>query len=573
MADELSTKRIINLPAESGPAEGDVFVVDNESTGTKKLPITGLSDPTLTKSGQPADAKAVGDKIDALSENAYTAIEYVLKPNTYITRTGEDYHYNGWTATGHIPVVPGEKIYVYNAKTTEYCAFYKNDDTFLRRATVGVGSPFVLNVPENAYYFSYSNTTADVFTAIYRDAGIVSIFGSKKQVEEIGEWVTGNITYELEKGHIAITLNGWTYQDSTVEVRVREGSSITLTQNSVIGIHDYSTYRLFVGWRDSGGTYYRSGWLTSDFRCPMDGEYTLVITNNPAGTDISVADAEAQLFVYAYNSIIYDKYKNDSLGLWKNEWLYDIAHRGYVLGGAPADTAPAYIQAKVQGYNAIEGDIRVTSDGKYVIHHDDGMPSDNTYKISEHTLSELRTNANMGTYNGNTVQILTLRELLNIAKNIDVVVFLELKSDLTDTQIVEVMTIAKNCGMQDRVRWMAKTGNASVFRDFYPYCYLAIFNTIDYTLIQPLVISGHPERTFVYTMSTNVTDTLVENCANVNLGVVGWCVTYDWMFPDGWTDASVKAEIVRALDCGAWGMALDWWTVSKIMEETYQQYI
>ena len=44
MADELSTKRIINLPAEYAPAEGDVFVVDNETTGTKKLPINGLID-------------------------------------------------------------------------------------------------------------------------------------------------------------------------------------------------------------------------------------------------------------------------------------------------------------------------------------------------------------------------------------------------------------------------------------------------------------------------------------------------------------------------------------------------
>lgn len=76
MADEYSTKRIINLPAESEPAEGDVFVVDNESTGTKKLPITGLIDPTLTKSGQAADAKAVGDalacKVDVDGEHQVT---------------------------------------------------------------------------------------------------------------------------------------------------------------------------------------------------------------------------------------------------------------------------------------------------------------------------------------------------------------------------------------------------------------------------------------------------------------------------------------------------------------------
>lgn len=63
MADEYSTKRIINLPAESGPAEGDVFVVDNESTGTKKLAITNFVDKSLTEEGKAADAKAVGDAL------------------------------------------------------------------------------------------------------------------------------------------------------------------------------------------------------------------------------------------------------------------------------------------------------------------------------------------------------------------------------------------------------------------------------------------------------------------------------------------------------------------------------
>jgi lysophospholipase L1-like esterase len=54
MADTMETKRIINLPAESTPADGDVFVVDNEATGTKKLPITGLIDPTPTQGSNKA---------------------------------------------------------------------------------------------------------------------------------------------------------------------------------------------------------------------------------------------------------------------------------------------------------------------------------------------------------------------------------------------------------------------------------------------------------------------------------------------------------------------------------------
>ncbi len=39
MAD-FETKRIINLPAESAPESGDVFAIDNESSGTKKLAVS-----------------------------------------------------------------------------------------------------------------------------------------------------------------------------------------------------------------------------------------------------------------------------------------------------------------------------------------------------------------------------------------------------------------------------------------------------------------------------------------------------------------------------------------------------
>lgn len=61
MADELATKRIINLPAESEPADGDVLVVDNESTGTKKIRITGIIDDTFTRKGMAASAKETGE--------------------------------------------------------------------------------------------------------------------------------------------------------------------------------------------------------------------------------------------------------------------------------------------------------------------------------------------------------------------------------------------------------------------------------------------------------------------------------------------------------------------------------
>ena len=92
MADELTTKRIINLPAESAPAAGDAFVVDNETTGTKKLPVTSLIDATPTEGSAKAVSSggtwtALNDKVDkvegkGLSTNDYSDAEKQKVDNT-----------------------------------------------------------------------------------------------------------------------------------------------------------------------------------------------------------------------------------------------------------------------------------------------------------------------------------------------------------------------------------------------------------------------------------------------------------------------------------------------------------
>ena len=64
MADELQTKRIINLTAEASPAAGDNLVVDNASTGTKRLPLANLIDNTLTDPKKMAGAAATGAAIE-----------------------------------------------------------------------------------------------------------------------------------------------------------------------------------------------------------------------------------------------------------------------------------------------------------------------------------------------------------------------------------------------------------------------------------------------------------------------------------------------------------------------------
>lgn len=91
-------------------------------------------------------------------------------------------------------------------------------------------------------------------------------------------------------GNMSITLNGWSYVwDDKNNVVTRY--PVYLKAGSTIKLKDYSHAQFYVGWRDSEGTYYRQGWISSGvFTCPIDGEYVFNIRSNPQviQTDVHV---------------------------------------------------------------------------------------------------------------------------------------------------------------------------------------------------------------------------------------------------------------------------------------------
>lgn len=263
--------------------------------------------------------------------------------------------------------------------------------------------------------------------------------------------------------------------------------------------------------------------------------------------------------------------------LWRNTWFFDVSHRGY-MKEAPQSTLAAFVRAKQKGYNGLEVDLRLTADSDPipVIHHNAGMPSDSNYLIAEHTLAELRENANMGSYNGVTQQILTFEDTLKIAKNLDMVLFVELKVSFTPEQIASLITTARDCGMKERVYWMASYNSsdhdyAQNFRSVDADCNLLIHNTTTASNISPFVVSGK-RITFCYARVTYINSTVVKNMAAVGVDTIAWCVTFSWLLPDYTTD-QVKAKIVEMLDAGVCGIALDEWTAADIVREQYAPYI
>ena len=241
MADELTTKRIINLPAESAPAAGDVFVIDNGTTGTKKLPVSvfteataavaadvnamktataedvgkalkaktvtdgevtewefgeagGNVDPTLSIEGEAADAKATGDAIRILNDNVLQFTE--LTP----AQTA-----NGWkirdTDDGRAASDANYRLDKYTVSAGDIIKVVSDDRfQFNSGASVSTGLPsnivgkvyhtgtYILTVPETATYLIIStlkeSTTAHAYSAVGLKSRVDAIEPKVEALEE-----------------------------------------------------------------------------------------------------------------------------------------------------------------------------------------------------------------------------------------------------------------------------------------------------------------------------------------------------------------------------------------------------
>ena len=81
-----------------------------------------------------------------------------------------------------------------------------------------------------------------------------------------------------------------------------------------------------------------------------------------------------------------------------------VAHRG-LSTVAPENTIPAFVAAAKAGFDGLESDIRWTSDGHIVVHHDEDVDrmTDGVGKVEQMTFSQIQSlkidaGANVGYY-------------------------------------------------------------------------------------------------------------------------------------------------------------------------------
>ena len=132
-----------------------------------------------------------------------------------------------------------------------------------------------------------------------------------------------------------------------------------------------------------------------------------------------------------------------------------FAHRG-ASGYAPENTLEAFRLAMEQGADGIELDVHLTKDGEVVVIHDETIDrtGNGQGNVRDYTLKELKKfsfHNRMEKYKG--VQIPTLKEVLDLVKNSQMKVNIELKTGIYWYEGIEekTMEIVKSRKMEDRV--------------------------------------------------------------------------------------------------------------------------
>lgn len=150
--------------------------------------------------------------------------------------------------------------------------------------------------------------------------------------------------------------------------------------------------------------------------------------------------------------------------------VVSINHRGW--SECPENTLIAFKTSRRKGFEYVETDVQFTSDGVPVLLHDatinrtarnaDGTTISNTINIGDITYEQALT-YDFGIYKGSIyagTKIPTLRQFIQLCKNLGLSCYVEIKDDVeyTTSQINQIMTIVRSCGMLEKTTFISANG-------------------------------------------------------------------------------------------------------------------
>ena len=242
----------------------------------------------------------VGNLKSALSLSFVTPDNYELGDISIST--------SGWTYssfTTRIRIKQGTTIRLYKGDTigivensaVQFCIGWLNDNgrynkskDWIKTFTCPVTADYVIlarfypevaisNVADVADNIII-NSAVNVKSIKTTQNDVIAIENHNKTVNDIVGIYNADVS-NFDIGNITITNGGWTYAAGETRVRTKSGFTIALKKNDTIGLTDYSNARMYIGYQRSDGTYGTSGgWKTSDYTCPENGNYVILLCHS-----------------------------------------------------------------------------------------------------------------------------------------------------------------------------------------------------------------------------------------------------------------------------------------------------
>lgn len=150
----------------------------------------------------------------------------------------------------------------------------------------------------NAIRGQFSDVKSDIDDLTKRDAPITGYYYINPDNFEIGG--------------ITIGSSGWSYSASTSRVRTKENVTYHLGVGDVIGLRSYDGYRFYLGWRKADDTYGYHGWNTADYTVSVEGDYVILLAENPDATQSSKTNLLKLLSIKSADSVANKVYSLDS---------------------------------------------------------------------------------------------------------------------------------------------------------------------------------------------------------------------------------------------------------------------
>lgn len=205
-----------------------------------------------------------------------------------------------------------------------------------------------------------------------------------------------------------------------------------------------------------------------------------------------------------------------------NPNIKSVNHRGF--GTAPENTLSAFRLSKKMGFDIAECDVRMTSDGHYVLLHDSTVDrtSEGTGAITSLTFDYVR-GLDFGSYKSAEYageQIPTFDECMKLCRDIGLSMYIDMKiSSATQAIVNDLVNTVKKYRMLDKVTWISHKADLTLVRNADPSARLALIaeDVNSTTITNATALKNDANEVIIDAGYSYITDDMVALCKDADI--------------------------------------------------------